>query len=111
MTPAMSSASRLAGTAIVASGLGLAAVSVSLRAGAETPPPLEVITDTPAYCQRLSDQVSQKVRTMEQPPPDVIRLSDEGERLCDEGQIRGGILRLRRAWLLMVHPEGQQTGR
>jgi hypothetical protein len=108
MTAAMSPASRLSGSALLVAGLGVAALGMSLRAGAQSAP-MEVITDTPAYCQHLSDQVSQKARAMEQPPPEVMRLSDEGERLCDEGQVRGGIMRLRRAWLLMLHPQGQQS--
>ena len=69
---------------------------------------MEVTTDTPAYCRRLSDQVSERVRAMKTPPPEIIHLSGEGERLCGEGQVRGGILRLRRAWVLMAHPEQLQ---
>jgi hypothetical protein len=47
------------------------------------------------------------MRELKTPPPaDVERLSGEGERLCDAGQTRGGILRLRRAWLLITHPDG-----
>ncbi|MBS0641835.1 MAG: hypothetical protein U1E70_23535 [Acetobacteraceae bacterium] len=84
--------------------------AAALHADAQTPP-LEVTTDTQAYCQRLSDQVSARMRGLQSPPPEVIRLSDEGERLCDEGQIRGGILRLRRAWMMMAHPEHHYGGR
>jgi hypothetical protein len=95
---------------MVFAGLGLAVAAASLRAGAESPP-VEVTTDTPAYCRHLSDQVGERVRAMTSPPPEVIRLSDEGERLCGEGQVRGGIMRLRRAWLLMAHPQDMQSDR
>ena len=110
MTSAMSPAKRLTGTTAIFAGIGLTIAMASLRAGAESPP-IEVITDTPAYCQHLSDQVGERVRALPSAPPEVIRLSDEGERLCDEGQVRGGIMRLRRAWLLMAHPEDLQNAR
>ncbi|MFL5254059.1 MAG: hypothetical protein ACJ8AI_14405 [Rhodopila sp.] len=110
MTAAMLPFYRLAGTGVLFAGLSLAIAFVSLQAGAESAP-MEVTTDTAVYCQHLSDQVGQRVHAMQSPPPEVIRLSDEGERLCDEGQVRGGIMRLRRAWLLMAHPEALQSGR
>ena len=37
------------------------------------------------------------------PPQEVTFLSSEGQRMCDQGQTRGGILRLRRALVLMMH--------
>jgi hypothetical protein len=44
------------------------------------------------------------VRVAETPPPEeVTSLSSEGQRMCDQGKTRGGILRLRRALLLMTH--------
>ncbi len=66
----------------------------------------EVTTDTPQYCLHLLDMVSEMVRRSVQPPPhEVTDLSAEGQRMCDHGQTRGGILRLRRALLLMMrHP-------
>ena len=110
MTDAMSPAQRLTGSAIVLAAVALAAAAGTLRAGAQSAP-LEVITDTPAYCQHLSSQVGERVKTLTPPPPEVVRLSDEGEKLCDEGQVRGGIQRLRRAWLLINHPEQAENDR
>jgi len=109
MTSDMSPSQRLASTAVLFAGLGLALAAVSLEAGAQSTP-MELTTDTPAYCQHLSDQVDKRLRAMASPPPEVLYLSNEGERLCDEGLVRGGILRLRRAWLLMAHPEGPKAG-
>jgi hypothetical protein len=64
--------------------------------------PETVITDTPQYCMQLLDQVSGLVRAARTPPPDeVTHLSTEGQRKCGHGQTRGGILRLRRALVLM----------
>lgn len=71
-------------------------------------PPQQVTSDTPAYCLQLLDRVSQMVRSAGTPPPqEVGYLSSEGQRMCDQGQTRGGILRLRRALMLMKHPNGE----
>jgi hypothetical protein len=100
---------RLAGAAVLL--LSLTTLSVAGLEADTQAPPVEVTTDTPAYCQRLSDQVGERMRELKTPPPaDVMRLSGEGERLCDEGQTRGGILRLRRAWLLITHPDEWDQG-
>ncbi len=46
------------------------------------------------------------VRVAEAPPPqEVMVLSSEGQRMCDQGLTRGGILRLRRALVLLLHRE------
>jgi len=110
MTPSMSPAQRLTGSAMFLAAVALAAVAGTLHAGAQ-PAPLEVTTDTAAYCQRLSTQVGDRVKTLDPPPPEVVRLSGEGEKLCDEGQVRGGIQRLRRAWLLINHPDQTERDR
>jgi hypothetical protein len=64
--------------------------------------PMEVTSDTPEYCLKLLDRVSELVRLSAEPAPaEVTMLSTEGDRLCHHGQLRGGILRLRRALLMM----------
>ncbi len=64
--------------------------------------PAVVTTDTPEYCQKLFDRISQVIHTSAAPPPvEVASLSTEGERMCNDGLTRGGILRLRRALLLL----------
>ena len=68
-------------------------------------PPQQVTSDTPEYCLHLLDRVSEMVRVAAAPPPqEVTFLSSEGQRMCHQGQTRGGILRLRRALMLMLHP-------
>ncbi len=63
-----------------------------------------VTSDTPEYCLQLFDRVSELVRVAETPPPqEVTALSSEGQRMCDQGKTRGGIMRLRRALILMTH--------
>src|SRR5215472_14182053 len=97
MTPTM----RIIGAAGLAGWLGAAPVTGEA-------PPQEVTTDTPAYCLRLLDQVGELVRNTASPPPqEVTFLSSEGQRMCDQGQTRGGIMRLRRALLLMHQREGR----
>jgi hypothetical protein len=82
-------------------GLGLAAVLVATPVLGQ-PAPQRVTSDTPEYCLRLSDRVSELVRVTS-PPQEVTSLSTEGQRMCDQGQTRGGILRLRRALMMMAH--------
>jgi hypothetical protein len=70
-------------------------------------PVAHVTTDTPEYCLQLLDRVSAMVNVASAPPPsEVTSLSTEGQRMCDHGQLRGGIARLRRALLLLQHPGG-----
>lgn len=66
--------------------------------------PVEVTTDTPDYCAYLE-------RLAASPPdaPDSVRhLRDEGRQMCDAGQVRAGIARLRRA---VVALRGRAGGR
>jgi hypothetical protein len=83
-------------------GLGLAAVLLGATPVLGQPAPQRVTSDTPEYCLRLSDRVSELVRVTS-PPQEVTSLSTEGQRMCDQGQTRGGILRLRRALMMMMH--------
>jgi hypothetical protein len=85
-------------------GLGLAVMP--LPVAGQAPPP-QVTTDTPQYCLQLLDEVSEQVRVVAHPPEEVTNLSTEGQRMCDQGQTRGGIMRLRRA-LVLLRGTGQQ---
>lgn len=69
--------------------------------------PMEITSDTREYCLHLLDRVSSLVRLSATPvPSEVTTLSAEGERLCDRGQPKPGILRLRRALMIMEHDDG-----
>jgi hypothetical protein len=82
-------------------GLLLASGVVVSSAGGGSPPSV-VTTDTPEYCQRLVDRISQEIQVASVPPPtEVASLSSEGKRMCNDGLTRGGILRLRRALLIL----------
>jgi hypothetical protein len=98
----MVSALRLLGSA----GVVMSLVVLAVGSGLGQSTTMEVMSDTPEYCVRLLDRLSDLVRMSPAPPlPEVTRLSTEGQRMCDQGETRGGILRLRRAWLLETHPE------
>ena len=96
----------VAGMGPIARTLSLGAATVWLGAMpvVSQSPPQQVISDTPQYCLHLLDRVSELVRVAGSPPPqEVAFLSSEGQRMCDQGQTRGGIMRLRRALMLMMH--------
>lgn len=83
--------------------LGTATLWLGVMPVVGQPAPQQVTSDTPQYCLHLLDRVSEMVRSAGSPPPqEVTSLSSEGQRMCDQGLTRGGILRLRRALLLML---------
>jgi hypothetical protein len=85
--------------------LGLAQVGVTLPAPAQSRDPT-VTSDSPEYCDVLMDRISTMARTAAMPPPtEAAALSEAGEWMCVHGQTRGGILRLRRALMIMRHGE------
>lgn len=69
--------------------------------------PMEVTTDTPEYCSHLFDRISELIRLATAPVPhEVNDLTDEGQRMCEHGQTRGGIMRLRSALMIMEKTNG-----
>jgi hypothetical protein len=93
-------------------GLGLLLVSGMLVSSAGGDGiPVVVTTDTPEYCQKLFDRLSQVIQAATAPPPvEVASLSTEGERMCSDGLTRGGILRLRRALLILEQRPAARIG-
>ena len=87
--------------ALASMWLGAGLSSALAEGGANEPGPMQVITDTPEYCWHLAAEVAQARLAAPTTPPGVRLLADEGERMCDTGAVRGGILRLRRALLLL----------
>lgn len=71
--------------------------------------PTRVLTDTPAYCLQLRLMVEEVLRQSTTPPPwGVAMLATDGERMCEQGLIRGGVNRLRRALVLLgAAPSGR----
>jgi len=62
--------------------------------------PVVVITDTWEYCGQLEARIAQRPNR----PPAVKRLELEGRRMCDHGDVHGGITRLRQALMMLKHP-------
>jgi hypothetical protein len=71
--------------------------------------PTRVLTDTPAYCLQLQLMIEDVLRQATTPPPwGVAMLAADGERLCEQGQVHGGVIRLRRALVLLgAAPSGK----
>lgn len=61
------------------------------------PTPMQVTTDTPDYCANLAAQI----RRAPSAPPEALRLELEGQQLCEQGFVQGGLHRLRRAMAVM----------
>jgi hypothetical protein len=70
--------------------------------------PEAVTTDTADYCVQLQQRLTAEETAARNPPRrEVTALAQQGHALCDEGQVRGGILRLRRA-LMMMREDGAE---
>jgi len=81
--------------------LGAGLASAGADEGPREPGPMQVTSDTPEYCWQLAAEVAEARRAAPSPPPRVRVLTSEGQRMCGNGMVRGGILRLRRALLLL----------
>jgi hypothetical protein len=100
---AMSPRARTATFAGIAACLGLGAALAAAMPVVGQPPPQQVTSDTPEYCMELLNRISELARMAPMPPPyEVTSLSMEGQRMCRQGQTRGGLLRLRRALALLL---------
>ena len=81
-------------------GIGMLAVGY-----AQSRDPI-VTSDSPEYCGELMNRFTGMMKATAAPPPtEAAQLSEEGERMCGQGQTRGGILRLRRALLILRRGE------
>jgi hypothetical protein len=68
---------------------------------AAPPAPMRVTTDTTEYCDTLASRVAQAEQAKPRTPPQVEELAEEGHHMCAAGLIRGGLVRLRRALMLL----------
>ncbi len=65
--------------------------------------PLRVTTHTREHCAELAVRANQLRKARQTPHREADVLATEGDRLCAHGQIRPGIIRLRRAIMLLRH--------
>jgi hypothetical protein len=68
------------------------------RASAQDGPPIPLTSDTAQYCAQLAQQITDRHSSL----PDVARLLADGRDLCEQGEVRSGLRRLRRA-LVILH--------
>jgi len=90
-------------TAVVAGLIGLGATA-SMSQTAPPPPTtgeVRVTTDTPEYCEKLAERVARDEKARPNAPRQAEELAAEGHHMCNSGLIRGGLVRLRRAWLML----------
>lgn len=68
--------------------------------------PMELTTDTAAYCRYLADRLHSSMQAEPAPPShQVADLFAEGQHMCEIGQTRPGILRLRLGLMLITHKD------
>ena len=95
--------------------LATAMLATAMMANAQASAPSEpvrVITHTRQYCEELSVRAAVLYQRAQAPPEEARLLAAEGDRLCGQGQIRPGIIRLRRAiMLLRAQPRPDVPGR
>ena len=75
---------------------------------------VRVITHTRQYCEELSTRAASMRQTdgprlLAATVEEARMLAAEGDRLCAHGQIRPGIIRLRRAIMLLRAPEPREA--
>lgn len=98
-------------TLVAATALVMAALACWAEARATAPPEtVRVITHTREYCEELSGRAAALLQRALAPLEEARLLSAEGDRLCGQGQIRPGIIRLRRA-IMLLRAQGRQEGR
>ena len=69
--------------------------------------PMEVTTDTPEYCQKLLGRINELIQVATRPiPREASDLTAAGRDMCEHGQTRGGIMRLRSAIMIIEKNNG-----
>jgi hypothetical protein len=76
-----------------------ASAMLAATARGEEPPPAIILTDTEEYCDRLQQMIGDRAAHV----TEARRLFIEGRRMCDHGEVRAGIARLRQALIIVRH--------
>ena len=61
--------------------------------------PMQVLGDTPEYCAQLERIIARQPKR----PAEVRAMVAEGHQMCDHGQVRVGIMYMRRALMILRH--------
>ncbi len=97
----MSPLARNSSAAGLVAGVGFALLALS-RSG--DMPTAVVTTDTRQYCSQLLERVTALIRAAPDPLPYQAHwLANDGRDLCERGEVRDGVLRLRRALALVTY--------
>ena len=83
----------------------MVAVSGARSGPSPDAPAEQITTDTLAYCRELAVRLEKMTGDAVLIPATVLRLSTAGRDMCEHGMTRGGIMRLRKAIVLMMHPD------
>ena len=82
-------------------------LAACLPAAAQAPRPVEVTSDSAAYCQQLATRIVIERRRVPNPEPEADALLDRGQQLCATGRVRAGLNRLRHALLELREHGGE----
>lgn len=82
-------------------------ILLALPAAAQAPRPVEVTSDSAAYCQHLAARIMVQRGRAVNPQPEVDALLDRGQRLCAAGRVRPGLNSLRHALLELREARGE----
>jgi hypothetical protein len=67
------------------------------RAVGQEQPPIPLTSDTAQYCAQLAQQIADRHSML----PDVAHLLADGRDMCEQGAVRSGLRRLRRALVIL----------
>ncbi len=70
----------------------------AMHAAAQDASPIPLTSDTAQYCAQLARQITDRHSSL----PEVARLLADGREMCEQGEVRSGLRRLRRA-LVILH--------
>ena len=78
---------------------------VGFRQGGGQGPVEQLTTATPEFCEHLASRLLGAGRA-DWPPKPVLALAGEGRMMCEHGEVRRGVHRLRRAMHLLLEGDG-----
>ena len=86
---------------------GAMSLAACMPSAAQAPRPVEVTSDSAAYCQHLSARITAERSLVPNAEPEVDALLLRGQQLCAAGRIRSGLNRLRHALLELREQRGE----